>query len=538
MTDKTSPGREIPIDSIIITDRTRKDFGDINSLTDSISSVGLLQPIVINENNELIDGQRRIKAYIQLGRKEIPCYRVNLKEIILGEFHANSNRKDFTTSERVAISKAVEEIFRKHSRAVGRPRSNQKLDKNAIQEYNLSVDSTDKESNSENNVVNLTTFSGRINDNVSRYFGISRNSLAKEKEIVNAAEQNPETFDELRKKVDQKKISIDKAYHEIQKNIKKSQLLASVRNVTNQALTNNITLLNGDFREQSKTIPDDSIDLIFTDPTYAAESIPLYGDLAVIAHNALREGGSLVTYVGHYAIPKVIEMMEDAGLSYWWPIAVILSGSFARNFPRQVTIKWKPLLWFVKGDRLSTPDFLADVVKSDSPSKGLHEWEESLIEAEHVISRLTVEGQNVFDPMMGSGTTGVAAISLHRRFTGIEIDSDRFIVAKSRIAKAIDVNGNRIADSGIQTPPKMLSNKTTEKHSQNQDSATSASSGGICSNSMEKSNVDTTIYDKLTYEYLEQVNTYRCNRCKVIYDVFTKDTAAHPCTFARDRCSP
>ena len=43
---------KIPIDSVIITNRIRKDFGDINSLAESISTVGLLQPIVINENNE------------------------------------------------------------------------------------------------------------------------------------------------------------------------------------------------------------------------------------------------------------------------------------------------------------------------------------------------------------------------------------------------------------------------------------------------------------------------------------------------------
>lgn len=141
MIDKLSSTRKIPIESIIITDRTRKDFGDIESLAESISAVGLLQPIVINENNELIDGQRRIKAYIQLGRREIPCCRVNLKEIILGEFHANSNRKELTTSERVVISKALEEFFRKYSRSVGSPRSNQELDKNTTQDYGLSLNS-------------------------------------------------------------------------------------------------------------------------------------------------------------------------------------------------------------------------------------------------------------------------------------------------------------------------------------------------------------------------------------------------------------
>jgi hypothetical protein len=41
----------------------------------------------------------------------------------------------------------------------------------------------------------------------------------------------------------------------------------------------------------------------------------LYNDLAVIADNVLKDGASLVIYVGHYAIPKVIEIMENARLT-------------------------------------------------------------------------------------------------------------------------------------------------------------------------------------------------------------------------------
>ena len=163
----TQSSRTISIDSIIITDRTRKELGEINSLAESIALFGLLQPIVINENNKLIDGQRRIMAYKLLGKTEIPCYIVSLEQIIIGEFHANSNRKEFTSSERVAISIAVEDYVREHSGGVGRPRDNQKVNE-IVTKY-----SSDR---STNNVVKLTTFPGRVKDNVSRYFGISQQS--------------------------------------------------------------------------------------------------------------------------------------------------------------------------------------------------------------------------------------------------------------------------------------------------------------------------------------------------------------------------
>ena len=37
-----------------------------------------------------------------------------------------------------------------------------------------------------------------------------------------------------------------------------------------------------------------------------------------------------------------------------------------------------------------------------------------------LILATTLEGHNIFDPFMGSGTTGVAAKTLNRHFCGIE----------------------------------------------------------------------------------------------------------------------
>jgi DNA modification methylase len=43
----------------------------------------------------------------------------------------------------------------------------------------------------------------------------------------------------------------------------------------------------------------------------------------------------------------------------------------------------------------------------------------------------------ILDPFMGSGTTGVAAVSLGRKFTGIEIDDTYFDIACRRIEAAL-----------------------------------------------------------------------------------------------------
>jgi len=54
---------------------------------------------------------------------------------------------------------------------------------------------------------------------------------------------------------------------------------------------------------------------------------------------------------------------------------------------------------------------------------------------DHVLS-WSSEGDVVFDPFMGSGTTGVAAKNLNRKFIGIELDETYFNIAKERIESA------------------------------------------------------------------------------------------------------
>ena len=73
---------------------------------------------------------------------------------------------------------------------------------------------------------------------------------------------------------------------------------------------------------------------------------------------------------------------------------------------------------------------------SKAAAKDDHDWEQSPIEAEHMIEPLTVEKELMLDPFMGSGTTGLAALKLNRRFIGIEIEKDHFITAKARLYEA------------------------------------------------------------------------------------------------------
>ena len=68
---------------------------------------------------------------------------------------------------------------------------------------------------------------------------------------------------------------------------------------------------------------------------------------------------------------------------------------------------------------------------------------------------LTFVPGSVCDPYMGSGTTGVAAVKMGRRFTGVEIDATYFDVACKRIEAA-----TKQADLFI-APPQPIAQQTS-----------------------------------------------------------------------------
>jgi ParB-like chromosome segregation protein Spo0J len=197
-------------------------------------------------------------------------------------------------------------------------------------------------------------------------------------------------------------------------------------------LPERVILHSGAFQIALANIPDNSVDLIFTDPPYDEESIPLYGDLADLGARILKPGGSLICYVGHYAIPRIMPLMTDY-LRYWWLMAVRHSGGNARLTGKNVYVGWKPLLWFVKGGRATT-DYVSDFVQSKFEGQDLHDWQQSTVEADYYIRQLSPENGVVVDPFAGSGTTLLAALAAGRYAIGAEKDEERANVARGRLS--------------------------------------------------------------------------------------------------------
>jgi adenine-specific DNA-methyltransferase len=86
---------------------------------------------------------------------------------------------------------------------------------------------------------------------------------------------------------------------------------------------------------------------------------------------------------------------------------------------------------------LTADDEWGDVWKFPIERSAQHPTQKPLALMAHIVKSSTRQCSTVLDPFMGSGTTGVAAIQLGRKFIGIERDERYFDIACKRIEQAV-----------------------------------------------------------------------------------------------------
>ena len=106
--------KEIPIESIIIKDRQRKDLGDIEKIKALIKSVGQLNPILVTPDYKLISGERRIVSLKKLKRTHALVRimpNLSKRQRVLIEYAENAGRKDFTWQEDLNMKVKLHNIW-------------------------------------------------------------------------------------------------------------------------------------------------------------------------------------------------------------------------------------------------------------------------------------------------------------------------------------------------------------------------------------------------------------------------------------------
>ena len=103
----------VKIEDIKIKKRVRQNLGDMDALKESLRMYGLLNPITLNDNNELIAGERRLQAAKALGWTNINAVvlsNITPAEQLELELEENNQRKEFTKEELLEGYRRLEKL--------------------------------------------------------------------------------------------------------------------------------------------------------------------------------------------------------------------------------------------------------------------------------------------------------------------------------------------------------------------------------------------------------------------------------------------
>jgi len=182
--------KAVPISSIKLGRRIRKDFGDIEGLWQSIQTIGLLQPIVVDRDMTLKFGARRLKAHTEHGVDVIDVLVCNTLDdqlkALIAERDENTCREPFKPSEMVRMVADMDEAEREAA-------------KNRQRKHGGTAPGKPKNTSEKFTQVS----SGKARDKIANAVGsISGVTYERAKTVVKAAEEDPETYGDLVEKMD------------------------------------------------------------------------------------------------------------------------------------------------------------------------------------------------------------------------------------------------------------------------------------------------------------------------------------------------
>lgn len=239
-------------------------------------------------------------------------------------------------------------------------------------------------------------------------------------------------------------------------------------------LENNYMLSFGDCLELMEGIPNNSIDMVLTDPPYSSGGLfagqrkcstskkycniryngsarfqDFSGDnmdqrsftefmrlVFMKARLKMKLGGIVAAFTDWRQLPALTDVLQAVGII--WRGIVVWDKGAARNFPGRFRQDCEFVVWgsneampvnYTLGSKAFPGCYHINSVPSN---KKHHQTEKPLGLIEKLVAICPEEGV-VLDCFMGSGTTGVACRKMNRRFIGIEQNFEYFETARERI---------------------------------------------------------------------------------------------------------
>lgn len=250
-----------------------------------------------------------------------------------------------------------------------------------------------------------------------------------------------------------------------------------------------IELIHGNCLEKMNAIPDNSIDLILTDPPYGTTACkwdacipfePMWRQLKRIT----KKNSAIVLFGSQpFSSLLVVSNLQMFKYEWIWEKSKGCNFTHAKNMPIKFTenilvfseapighlvqlgekrMKYNPQGIIKVDKRWSRPqkyenghklkreshkldriiefeNYPKNILKfsnSSNKERGLHPTQKPVALLEYLIKTYSNEDETVLDFTMGSGSTGVACKKTNRNFIGIELDENYFKIAEKRINEA------------------------------------------------------------------------------------------------------
>ena len=202
-------------------------------------------------------------------------------------------------------------------------------------------------------------------------------------------------------------------------------------------------VVTGDARELAAAIPDQSIDMVFTDPVY--ENTADYAWLAETAARVLKPHKSLLAWTSIKQQYEVKPIM-DRYLQWIWTLQYSKIGKAQPLFQYRAFAWYTPCFWYCTGNVAElTHDWTIDsvieemsaIVTAKAPPKSTYKWFKGLQAYERWLLAFTQPGDVVFDPFAGSGSLEEVCQLHGRHYIAFEINPDVAAMARQRLSESM-----------------------------------------------------------------------------------------------------
>lgn len=414
-------------------------------LVESIRNKGILETLVIRDDNILLSGHRRWLAAKELKLDKVPCRVLSFsdpldEEEALIEFNRQRKKTpDQIYNEVQHLRPIIEKRNRDKQIAAGvdgekgaefgvlggRPK---KDEENPLEEISPQGGSSKKKSKKKKKRKPQTR------DEVADKVGMSSDSLKKLEELKNAVISGDEVAKDQWTLYNTGKIVLNTAYNAWKKalaiQVRREELARKAAEA--KEVPPNVTVLHGDFLTEYFKIGKESVDCIITDPPYVKEWLENYEAFAIAAEYVLKPGGFLIFYVGHIHLDQILAQMTPY-LDFYWIACLKHSGTTKAVHSRSVQCGMKPILVLQKEPRTKPKRYFNDLIQGTGREKGAHEWQQGEEELRQIFEPFTDPGDVVLDPFMGSGTVIAMGQKMGRAVIGFDIDQMNVEIVKGRV---------------------------------------------------------------------------------------------------------